>query len=203
MHSRDHLTKAIGATTIAMLAFAPLAIATLAYFDVSRGAHPHDVAAAPSAGGPVYYTAQMTGKLGILDPKTGKFEEIALGSRLRAARRDRRPRRRGVDHRRRSERDRARRRQDPCREGLAAAQGHAERQPQHAHLRPQGPRLVYRAERLLRPARSGDGRHEGVERAARQRPVRHHDHALGRRLLRVARRQPHRAHRRRNAAPLR
>ena len=29
----------------------------------------------------MYYTAQMTGKLGILDPTTGKFEEIALGSR--------------------------------------------------------------------------------------------------------------------------
>jgi len=51
------------------------------YFDVSRGAHPHDVAATPAAGGPVYYTAQSTGKLGILDPKSGKFEEIALGAR--------------------------------------------------------------------------------------------------------------------------
>ena len=48
------------------------------YFDVSNGAHPHDVAATPVAGGPVYYTAQSTGKLGILDPKSGKFEEIAL-----------------------------------------------------------------------------------------------------------------------------
>ena len=44
-----------------------------------RGGHPHDVAAAPAAGGVVYYTAQMTGKLGILDPKTGKVEEIPLG----------------------------------------------------------------------------------------------------------------------------
>jgi len=50
-----------------------------AYFDVARGSHPHDVAAAPAAGGPVYYTAQTTGRLGILDPKTGKFEEIPLG----------------------------------------------------------------------------------------------------------------------------
>ena len=32
-------------------------------------------------GGPVYYTAQRTGKLGILDPKTGKVEEIPLGPR--------------------------------------------------------------------------------------------------------------------------
>jgi virginiamycin B lyase len=50
-----------------------------AYFDVGRGGRPHDVAAAPVAGGPVYYTAQGSGKLGILDPKTRKFEEIPLG----------------------------------------------------------------------------------------------------------------------------
>ena len=42
-------------------------------------AHPHDVAAAPEPGGAVYYTAQHTGKLGILDPKTGKVDEIPLG----------------------------------------------------------------------------------------------------------------------------
>ncbi|MEO8132914.1 MAG: hypothetical protein ABI831_02915, partial [Betaproteobacteria bacterium] len=40
------------------------------YFNVARGAHPHDVAAAPGAGAPVYYTAQSTGKLGVLDPKS-------------------------------------------------------------------------------------------------------------------------------------
>ncbi|MEP7085186.1 MAG: lyase, partial [Betaproteobacteria bacterium] len=45
------------------------------------GGHPHDVAAAPTAGGPVYYTAQSTGKLGILDAKSGKVVEVALGSR--------------------------------------------------------------------------------------------------------------------------
>jgi virginiamycin B lyase len=50
------------------------------YFDVAQGSHPHDVAAAPVNGGPVYYTAQTTGKLGILDPKTRKFEEIPLGA---------------------------------------------------------------------------------------------------------------------------
>jgi virginiamycin B lyase len=60
-------------------AFAPVALAAPTYYDVVRGAGPHDVAAAPTAGGPVYYTAQRTGKLGILDPKTGKVEEIALG----------------------------------------------------------------------------------------------------------------------------
>ena len=52
-----------------------------AYFEVARGSHPHDVAAAPGAGAPVYYTAQSTGKLGILDPRTRKYEEVALGAR--------------------------------------------------------------------------------------------------------------------------
>jgi len=65
-----------------LTAAAPLcAEAAPSYFDVSKGAHPHDVAAAPGVGSPVYYTAQMTGRLGILDPKSGKFEEIPLGAR--------------------------------------------------------------------------------------------------------------------------
>jgi virginiamycin B lyase len=65
-----------------VLAAASVSVAAApAYFAVSKGAHPHDVAAAPGSGAPVYYTAQMTGKLGILDPKTGKFEEIPLGAR--------------------------------------------------------------------------------------------------------------------------
>lgn len=49
------------------------------YFDVPPGSHPHDVATSPRAGGPVYYTAQMTGRLGILDPASGRTEEIPLG----------------------------------------------------------------------------------------------------------------------------
>jgi virginiamycin B lyase len=71
------------ALTVALTApAAPPASAVAAepvYFDVARGGRPHDVAAAPPAGGPVYYTAQATGRLGILDPKTGRFEEIPLG----------------------------------------------------------------------------------------------------------------------------
>ena len=51
------------------------------YFPVPEGARPHDVAAAPQAGGPVYYTAQATGKLGILDPANGKVVEVPLGDR--------------------------------------------------------------------------------------------------------------------------
>src|SRR5438034_11556535 len=49
------------------------------YFNVAPGAGVHDVAAAPTAGGPVYYTAQRSGKLGILDPKTGHYDEVPLG----------------------------------------------------------------------------------------------------------------------------
>jgi virginiamycin B lyase len=49
----------------------------VSYFPVTPGAHPHDVAAAPD--GTVWYTAQSQGALGILDPKTGKAEQISLG----------------------------------------------------------------------------------------------------------------------------
>jgi virginiamycin B lyase len=51
------------------------------YFDVVAGSAPHDVAAAPGPGAPVYYTGQRNGTLGILDPATGKVEEVALGPR--------------------------------------------------------------------------------------------------------------------------
>jgi virginiamycin B lyase len=57
------------------------AFAAPTYFDVPRGSGPHDVAAAPVPNGPVYFTAQASGKLGILDPKTGKSVEIPLGPR--------------------------------------------------------------------------------------------------------------------------
>ena len=80
-----HLTLACVALNVAIAAAlateASAASSSPVYFDVPRGAHPHDVAATPVAGGPVYYTAQPAGKLGILDPKSGKVEEIALGSR--------------------------------------------------------------------------------------------------------------------------
>ena len=64
---------------LAAFALASAGGAAPKYFDVPAGSHPHDVAAAPVADGPVYFTAQSTGKLGILDPRSGKVEEIALG----------------------------------------------------------------------------------------------------------------------------
>lgn len=47
-------------------------------FPVPAGSRPHDVAPAPD--GRVWYTAQGSGKLGILDPKTGAVEEVPLGT---------------------------------------------------------------------------------------------------------------------------
>ena len=47
-------------------------------FAVPAGSHPHDVAPAPD--GSVWYTAQATGELGRLDPKTGETHHIALGN---------------------------------------------------------------------------------------------------------------------------
>ena len=46
-------------------------------FPVPAGSHPHDVAPAPD--GSVWYTAQATGRLGRLDPRTGDVEEVELG----------------------------------------------------------------------------------------------------------------------------
>jgi virginiamycin B lyase len=74
---RFRFGAAFAAAALLTVAFAAHG-AEPAYFDV-RGAYPHDVAATPAAGGVVYYTAQTTGKLGILDPATRKLEEIPLG----------------------------------------------------------------------------------------------------------------------------
>src|SRR4051812_7905135 len=46
-------------------------------YRVPAGTHPHDVA--PARDGGVWYTAQQTGKLGWLNPKTGAIREIRLG----------------------------------------------------------------------------------------------------------------------------
>lgn len=52
---------------------------TMERFPVPAGAHPHDVAPVPEAGGPVWYTAQRQGALGVLYPDTGKTRHIPLG----------------------------------------------------------------------------------------------------------------------------
>ncbi len=75
----SRIVRAAATAWVALLSTAVLGAPV--YFDVVRGGHPHDVAAAPEPGGPVYYTAQHTGKLGILDPRSRKVEEIDLGPR--------------------------------------------------------------------------------------------------------------------------
>jgi virginiamycin B lyase len=47
-------------------------------FDVVRGSHPHDIAPAPDGG--VWYTGQLDGTLGHLDPAPGKVRTIKLGA---------------------------------------------------------------------------------------------------------------------------
>ena len=47
-------------------------------YRVPAGTHPHDVA--PARDGGVWYTAQATGALGHLDPKTGRTRHIRLGA---------------------------------------------------------------------------------------------------------------------------
>jgi virginiamycin B lyase len=51
---------------------------TIQEYDVPAGTHPHDVAPAPD--GTVWYTAQITGALGKLDPSTGETRHIPLGA---------------------------------------------------------------------------------------------------------------------------
>jgi len=47
-------------------------------FAVPAGSHPHDVAPVPGQG-PVYFTAQRSGQLGILDPVSGRVDVVSLG----------------------------------------------------------------------------------------------------------------------------
>jgi virginiamycin B lyase len=69
---------ALAALVLALGVPAPPALAAeIAYFNVPKGDHPHDVAPAPD--GTVWYTGQRAGVLGRLDPKTGQIERIPLG----------------------------------------------------------------------------------------------------------------------------
>ena len=67
----------VAAMAVLALGLHPARAAQVSYYDVTRGAHPHDVAPAPD--GTVWYTAQSQGALGILDPRNGKVTQIPLG----------------------------------------------------------------------------------------------------------------------------
>jgi virginiamycin B lyase len=68
----------VAAIAAVALAAQPAPAAQVTYYEVTRGAHPHDVA--PTPDGKVWYTAQNQGALGILDPKTGRVTQVALGA---------------------------------------------------------------------------------------------------------------------------
>jgi virginiamycin B lyase len=67
----------MAAFAVVTVAAGPVTAAQVSYYDVAKGAHPHDVAPAPD--GTVWYTAQHQGALGILDPKSGKVTQVPLG----------------------------------------------------------------------------------------------------------------------------
>src|SRR6266849_3706137 len=68
------LAAVVAMSTAGGTAHAKMAMQT---FPVLAGAGAHDVYPAPD--GAVWFTAQSAGKLGRLDPKTGKSDLIALG----------------------------------------------------------------------------------------------------------------------------
>jgi virginiamycin B lyase len=73
------VTTSPAATAAATPAATPdISAVKLVEFPVGRGQHPHDVA--PAVDGGVWYTAQATGELGYLDPKTGATRMVRLGT---------------------------------------------------------------------------------------------------------------------------
>jgi virginiamycin B lyase len=67
---------------LAYALFAPLAVAaqvTVQEYPVPRGHRVHDVWADPAPNGPVWISAQGSGHLGILDPKSGRIDFVPLG----------------------------------------------------------------------------------------------------------------------------
>ena len=177
------------------LGFSEARAEQVAYFEVPRGAHPHDVAPAPD--GTVWYTAQSQGAIGILDPRTGRARQVALGA-------DSAPHGVIVGP------DRAAWitdggqnaivRFDPATRAVKVfplPQEFCQRQPQHRDFRPQGHPLVHRTERRLWPRRSGHRQGRGLEGAEGRRTLRYHHDAERRGLVCIARRRSHRQNRHR------
>ena len=73
--------RALAVPAFVCIWFAPIwpVHAQAQYFDVPPGSGAHDVAPAQVAGGPVYFTEQRGGRLGLLTPADGKVEQIDLG----------------------------------------------------------------------------------------------------------------------------
>src|SRR5215216_550679 len=72
------LTSTVLAQATPMAETPPVSCLAAFTFPVLPGEHPHDVA--PAADGRhIWYTAQRTGAIGLLDPITGTIETIPLG----------------------------------------------------------------------------------------------------------------------------
>ena len=72
------LAALILATAFPLAAGARQAAFAVREYPVPAGSHPHDVA--PARDGGVWYTAQGSGALGWLDPKTGRVRQVPLGA---------------------------------------------------------------------------------------------------------------------------
>ena len=156
-------------------------------YPVPSGTHPHDVA--PARDGGVWYTAQGSGELGWLNPKSGQVDAHLARQRLGSARRHRRARteRRGSptvastrSFASTPRRGRSRRFPLPASTGYAnlnTATFDRKRRP-----------LVHGSERDLRAARPEGREGARVSSAARRRAVR--DHARRRRATSTTPRSP-------------
>lgn len=71
--------KILLAWTLALIASATAAQVTVQEYPLPPRVGAHDVWADPSPDGPLWFSAQRSGQLGRLDPKSGKVEMIALG----------------------------------------------------------------------------------------------------------------------------
>jgi virginiamycin B lyase len=72
--------KPMSVLALALFAGPAVAQVTVQEYAVPRGHGIHDVWADPAPSGPVYISAQGSGHLGILDPKSGRIEFVALGT---------------------------------------------------------------------------------------------------------------------------
>ena len=163
---------------------------TIREFDVPAGSHPHDVA--PATDGGIWYTGSTSASSATSIRRPAPFAR-SRSARDRAARRHHRTGRRAVDHRRRPERDRPRRSGD--------RRGHARsRSRGPAAARTSTPPSSIAAGILWFTGQSGiygrldptTGDMEVFDDSGGPRPVRHHRDPERRRLVRLARRQPHR-----------
>lgn len=74
---RSLTIRQLAVATLGLLITASAVAVEVRYYPVPKGSSPHDVAVASD--GSVWYTAQRSGELGLLDQKSGKTVHIPLG----------------------------------------------------------------------------------------------------------------------------